>query len=103
MSRWKTGDTQPHMIIDCFDADGSRPNLTEASLVQLRVWKQGALVVDRDVKAYASASGTVDIPLQASDVAAPGSFNAKIFVQWPDGSRQHYPPADKYMAYTVTR
>ena len=101
MSRWKQGDTQPHMVIDCFDANGARPRLDLASSLKLMVWNQGELVIDRAVTG--TSNGVVDLQLQESDVAVPGTFKAKVFAQWPDGTKQHYPPADQYMTYTITK
>lgn len=101
MSRWKQGDTIPAIVIDCFDGDGRRPQLNTASEVRLKAWQRGTLVINRLVTG--DANGMVTEPIQASDTANPGSFKVKVFAQWPDGSRQHYPPADDYMTMTVTR
>ena len=100
MSRWKVGDTAPPMVIDCFDASNKRAPLNTASSVKVQVTQRGVLKWERDVTG--DANGTVTVPLQASDVATPGTYFVKVFAQWPDGTRQHYPPGDQYMTMTVT-
>lgn len=102
MSRWKQGDTKPDMVIDCFDGDGRRPDLTTADQVKVRVTQRGVLRWERDPDSV-TEDGVVTVVLQDSDTATVGSFYVKVYAIWPDGSRQHYPPADEYMTMTVTR
>lgn len=101
MSRWKQGDTKPDMVIECFDGDGRRPDLTTASQVKVTVTQRGVLKWERVVSG--TTNGTVTVLLQNSDTATPGTYYVKVYAIWPDGSRQHYPPADDYMTMTVTR
>lgn len=101
MSVWKQGDTLPAMTIDCYDAVGARANLSGASVVKVKVSKQGAAVWERNTNK--PADGVVVVPLQPSDTAVPGTYRVKVYAEWPDGSRQHYPPADQFMTMTVTR
>jgi hypothetical protein len=102
MSRWKVGDTQPPMIIDCFDGANLRADLSDATLVKVKVTQRGVLKWERTL-ADRPSDGTLTIPLQASDVATPGTYFVKAYAEWPGGSKQHYPPADDYMTMTVTR
>lgn len=101
MSVWKAGDTQPPMVIDCFDAAGQPADLSDADTVTVRVWKAGTLVWQR--AANKPTDGVVTLNLQASDTQYPGTYRVKVRAQWPDGSQQHYPPGDQYMTMTVTR
>lgn len=89
------------MVIDCFDAAGKRANLSGASSVKVKVSKAGALLWERTTNK--PADGVVTVPLQASDTATPGTYFVKVFAEWADGSRQHYPPGDDFMTMTVTR
>ena len=100
MSRWKQGDTLPDMVIDLFDAARARPDLTQATEIRIFVRRNGVPVWDRVVDG--DENGVVTVPLQEADVATPGSYHAKIRVLWPEG-RQHYPPADGWLPFTVTR
>jgi hypothetical protein len=101
MSKWMQGDTKPDMVIECFDGDGRRPDLTTADLVKVIVTKAGVTLWEREVEG--TQDGTVTVALQDSDTATPGTFYVKVYAIWADGSRQHYPPADSYMTMTVTR
>jgi hypothetical protein len=101
MSRWKVGDTQPALVIDCFDGSGVRAPLNTATVVKVQVSQRGTLVWERSVSG--SANGVVTVPLQPSDVSTPGTFFVKVYAEWSDGTHQHYPPADQYMTMTVTR
>lgn len=101
MSVWKQGDTQPAMVIDCFDSEGKKANLSSATTVTVKVSKSGVDVWERS--ANKPADGVVTLPLQSSDVAVPGTYRVKVFAEWPNGSQQHYPPGDQYMTMTVTR
>lgn len=101
MSRWKKGDTQPDMVIDCFDGDRTRAPLDEADLVKVIAYQRGVKKWERDVTP--EAGGIVRMPLQPSDTAVPGTYFIKVYAEWPDGSHQHYPPADEFMKMTVTR
>lgn len=101
MSRWKQGDTKPDMTVDCFEGNGQRAPLQDAATVRVLVSKQGIPVWEREIEN--ASNGVVVVPLQASDVAIPGTYFVKVYAEWPDGSRQHYPPADEYMTMTVTR
>lgn len=103
MSRWKQGDTLPNMVIDCYDAAGDRPALDDASLIELKIWKAGIQQTTKTVTNRVSGPGQLSIPLTSQDVAVVATFKAKVRVSWPDGSVQHYPPADDYLSYTVTR
>lgn len=100
MSIWKQGDTLPAMVIDCYDSVGQPANLSGAA-VKVQVSKQGAQIWERS--ANSPANGVVTLPLQASDTAVPGTYRVKVYAEWPNGSRQHYPPGDKFMTMTVTR
>lgn len=97
---WKQGDTQPDLVIDCFDGTGERAPLETATLVKVIVTKAGVLQWERTITG--AANGVVVCPLQASDVATVGTFYVKVFAQWADGSHQHYPPGDKYLQFIVT-
>src|SRR5687768_12625074 len=99
MSVWKAGDTQHTMVIDCFDAAGQPADLSDATSVTVRVWKQGVLVWQR--AANKPANGVVTLNLQASDTQFPGTYRVKVFAVWPDATQQHYPPGDNYMTMTV--
>lgn len=101
MSQWKQGDTRPDMVIDCYDADGRKADLSGTSTLKVVVTQRGSLVWERPITDV--SDGTVTIPLQPADTATPGTYFVKVFAQWPDGTRQHYPPADEYMHMTVTR
>lgn len=101
MSEWKQGDTQPDMIIDCFDSNGERAPLETATLVKVIVTQAGVLQWEREI--VGATNGTVVVPLQASDVATVGTYYVKVYALWGDGSRQHYPPGDKFLRMTVTR
>ena len=101
MSRWKVGDTKPDMVIDCFDGAGKPAPLNTASSVKVQATQRGVLKWERTVTG--TAAGTVTVLLQPSDVTTPGTYFIKVFAEWPDGSKQHYPPADQYMTMTVTR
>jgi hypothetical protein len=104
MSRWKQGDTKPDLVIDCFDGNGRRPDLTTATEVKVIVSQRGVAKWEREITDPAHlANGTVTVLLQEEDVATPGSFFVKVRAVWPDGTRQHYPPADQYLTMTVTR
>lgn len=103
MSQWKQGDTLPDMVIDCFDDGGSRANLDDASLVRVIVSQRGVTKWERDIPVEDRANGSIIVPLQASDTATVGTFFVKVYVEWPNGSRQHYPPADRFVRFTVTR
>lgn len=101
MSVWKRGDTQPAMVIDCYESSGQRANLSEATVVTVKVSRRGMPLWSRNVNG--TAGGVVTVPLQSGDTDTVGEFQVKVFAQWPDGSRQHYPPGDRYMTMTVTR
>lgn len=101
MSVWKQGDTLPAMTIDCYDSSGQRANLSGATVVKVKVYRQGTLVWERP--ANKPADGVVTLPLQSSDTAVVGTYRVKVYAEWSDGSRQHYPPAEQYMTMTVTR
>jgi hypothetical protein len=101
MSVWKQGDTLPDMVIDCFDGSGARANLSGAAIAKVIVKKQGVVVWERNTNK--PADGVVVVPLQATDTATPGTYRVKVYAEWADGSRQHYPPGDKYVTMTVTR
>lgn len=101
VSIWKQGDTQPAMVIDCFDAAGKKADLSDAASVKVKVSKSGVPLWERE--ANKPADGVVNLPLQASDTATPGTYYVKVLAEWPDGSRQHYPPGGDYMTMTVTR
>lgn len=101
MSIWKQGDTQPPMVIDCFDGSGKKANLSGATTVTVKVTKGGVLQWERATNK--PADGVVTVPLQPSDTATPGTYFVKVLAVWPDLSRQHYPPGDQYMTMTVTR
>lgn len=101
MSRWMVGDTQPDMVIDCFDAQGLRPDFTQAQILRVEVTQAGVLKWQRNVTG--DANGTIVMPLQTSDTAVPGTYYVKVYAEWADGSRQHYPPASEYMTMTVSR
>jgi hypothetical protein len=103
MSRWKQGDTAPAMVIDCFDGDGRPAPLPEAALVKIKVTQRGVLKWERNIPSGNRTTGTVTIPLQASDTDTPGTYYAKVYAEWPDGTKQHYPPGDQFVAFTVTR
>lgn len=103
MSRWKQGDTAPPMVIDCYDQSHAPANLDAATVCKVVVRRNGVLAWERDIPPEDRAGGTVTIPLQASDTATVGTYKAKVYAEWSDGSRQHYPPADEYMTFTVTR
>ena len=102
MSVWKAGDTQPPMVMDCFDASGQPADLSAASTVTVRVWKRGTEVWSRAAD-NKPADGVVTLTLQPSDTQYPGTYRVKVRAVWPDGSLQHYPPGDNYMTMTVTR
>jgi hypothetical protein len=101
MSLWKQGDTSPPMVIDCFNGNGQRAPLDEADLVKVVVSQRGNLIWERTVTG--TADGVVTVPLQSGDTDTPGTFYVKAYAEWPDGTRQHYPPGDEYMTMTVTR
>ena len=101
MSVWKQGDTVPAMVIDCFDGDGLRPDFTQAQEVKVIVTRRGSLVWER-VPDSATSDGVVTVNLTPSDTATVGTFFVKVRAIWNDGSRQHYPPGDRYMTMTVT-
>ena len=101
MSKWMQGDTKPDMVIECFDGDGRRPDLTAADLVKVIVSQRGEVKWERTVTG--TENGVVTVELQDSDTATAGTYFVKVYAVWPDGSRQHYPPADTYMTMTVTR
>lgn len=103
MSRWKQGDTAPPMVIDCYDESNVPADLTGAAVCKVVVRRNGALAWERSIPLANRSAGTVTIPLQASDTATVGTYKAKVYAEWSDGSRQHYPPADEYMTFTVTR
>jgi hypothetical protein len=90
------------MVIDCFDSSGVRAALDDASQVKVIVTQRGVLKWERVITAP-TPNGTVTVPLQSSDVATVGTYFVKVLAEWPDGSHQHYPPADEYMTMTVTR
>lgn len=102
MSRWKQGDTKPDMVIRCFDDAGRPANLSNAATIRVIVVKAGVPQWDREILDRPS-DGVVVVPLQPSDVADTGQYRVKIKVVWPDGSIQHYPPADDWMTMLVTR
>lgn len=101
MSRWKQGDTKPDMVIDCFDGDGRPAPLNTATVLKIIVRHMGALKWERAVTG--NAQGQIVMPLQNTDTADPGTYKVKVYAEWPDGKRQHYPPADEYLTMTVTR
>jgi hypothetical protein len=101
MSQWKQGDTSPPMVMDCFNGNGQRAPLDDATLVKVKVSQKGNPVWERVVTG--DANGVVTVPLQTSDTATPGTYYVKVYAEWPDGTKQHYPPADQYMTMTVTR
>jgi hypothetical protein len=89
------------MIMDCFDANGQRADLSDATTVTVKVSKSGTLLWERATNK--PADGTVVVPLQPSDTATPGTYFVKVYAVWPGNKRQHYPPGSKYMTMTVTR
>jgi hypothetical protein len=102
VSVWKAGDTQPPMVVDCFDAAGAPADLSQATSVTVRVWKAGTLVWER--AANKPSDGVVTLNLQPSDTQYPGTYRVKVRAIWPNnGGQQHYPPGDNYMTMTVTR
>lgn len=103
MSRWKKGDTAPPMRIDCFDGDGRSASFTNATLVQVKVTQGGVTRWTRNVPPSNRQGNRLTVPLQPSDTATPGTYSVKAYVEWDDGTRQHYPPADQYMEMIVTR
>ena len=102
MSRWRVGDTRPNMVIDCFDGTGAKANLSEATEVRLKVWKQGVPYIDKPVNGSSEGVVTVSLLTSPEVTAEVGTFKTKVLATWSDGTRQHYPPADQYMTYTVT-
>lgn len=102
MSHWKQGDTLPDMVIDCFDDNSRRPDLTQAS--EVMVICRNARGEDKFSRVVSgNANGVVTVPLLPSDTDTPGNFNVRVRVTWPSGKRQHYPPGDRAMTMTVTR
>lgn len=100
MSRWKKGDTSPPLVLECFDGSRRPADFSDADLLQVAARRKGVEVWSKDITAR-PADGVIEIDI-TTETAQTGTFYLKAYAEWPDGRKQHYPPADQFVQMIVT-
>jgi hypothetical protein len=96
----KKGDLEPDLVISCRGADGTTPDLTTATSVQVVARLEGASTALFTRNATGDADGNVTMAWQAGDTDTVGRMLIEVRVTWPGSKPEHY-PATSYLPIDI--
>lgn len=100
---YKAGDLEPSFIATVKSADGTVPDLTNATAVALKAkLTTGATTITRAGTFEDRVNGKVKFTWQSGDLATVGIYDMEIEVTWPT-SRPSTHPNDTYVPLVVVR
>lgn len=102
----KVGDLKPDLIVDLYDdATGQPVDLSTASAITVRCWRNNILLFERDAAPAMSpedrAGGIVRTLWQAGDTSEEADLYLEVEVVWPGSKPQTFPPGDEYLRVRV--